>query len=101
MSDQSNTTVSELLACPFCGSADIAHDGPSYTHFMCNDCGSATYEQDSHAEAIAAWNRRATADVTEAMVERACEAWRDCQGPLDLSNFMRTALLAALTPSQP
>lgn len=52
-------TLGKLKPCPFCGSTDIATDGASFTQFMCNRCGAATYDQDGHAEAIAAWNRRA------------------------------------------
>jgi Lar family restriction alleviation protein len=50
--------TSVILPCPFCGSADIATEGPCYTQFMCEGCGAATYDQEGHAEAIAAWNRR-------------------------------------------
>jgi Lar family restriction alleviation protein len=48
----------EILPCPFCGSVEIQTDGPCYTQFMCSDCGAATYDQESHEAAIAAWNSR-------------------------------------------
>lgn len=54
-----------LLPCPFCGSADINTEGPCHTQFMCNGCGASEYDQPSHAEAIAAWNRRVAAPTTD------------------------------------
>lgn len=53
-------TVSDLMPCPFCGSTDLGDKGPSYTQIMCNACGVSQYDQPSRAEAVAAWNRRAT-----------------------------------------
>ena len=55
-----------LLPCPFCGSSDLGDQGPSYTQIMCNTCGAHEYDQPSRAEAIAAWNRRATTRTSEA-----------------------------------
>lgn len=41
-----------------------------------------------------------TASVSGAMVARACQAYRNCQGPMDLENFMTAALEAALIASR-
>lgn len=64
MTQQTSPAVSELLPCPFCGSKDIETGGPCYDAFMCNECGISQYDQDGHAEAVAAWNRRASTSVS-------------------------------------
>jgi hypothetical protein len=120
MTDQANTTVSDLLPCPLCGralmhTASNAQAGirePYFEHIDSRDCVLRCMMFLDRPDLVAAWNRRATADVTEAMVERACvEYARSRYGdtmvfPRDFSpeeiargrEDMRAALLAALNP---
>ena len=59
--------MSELKACPFCGSTDLrafmerSRDGQPSHGIQCNgsDCAIAGPERDTPEAAIAAWNRRA------------------------------------------
>ena len=56
-----------LLACPFCGSAEVSHsvgskgDGSEWPYVECESCASAT-EPD-------VWNRRSDASLADAQAE--------------------------------
>ncbi len=50
----------ELKPCPFCGGeALIDGDLLGASWVICRECGASGAQEDSDAEAIAAWNRRA------------------------------------------
>jgi Lar family restriction alleviation protein len=58
----SSKATPELLACPFCGSADVElRDGDAF-EVACNNCGARTGKAwsliDGRKRAIAAWNTR-------------------------------------------
>lgn len=80
-------TTETLLPCPFCGSSWVGfktHGLPD-TQCGCNNCGAAGHWHKNRAEAIAAWNTRASAareaELVEAL-EKAEDALRSyaCEG---------------------
>jgi len=55
-----------LLPCPFCGGAALLHSISFATLIVfCSKCNAQTGEELGDFEAIAAWNRRASASVTQ------------------------------------
>ena len=54
--------MTELKPCPFCGGNALSGDtSKHYNEYLvwCTRCGAETDVQDTRAEAISAWNRRA------------------------------------------
>jgi Lar family restriction alleviation protein len=59
----------ELKPCPFCGGdAQVTYFWQSYSHMIvCEDCGNKTPPQHTKDEAVAAWNRRASDTLLDAI----------------------------------
>jgi hypothetical protein len=91
MTAQANTAVSDAVSCPLCGTQIVRAAEGFYVHkpMLNQPCILAGLV--ISASSVAAWNRRATADVTEA-AERICRAtgldWEslDDTGPEDEVN---------------
>jgi hypothetical protein len=111
--DQANTTVSDLLPCPLCGralmhTASNAQAGirePYFEHIDGRDCVLRYMMFLDRPDLVAAWNRRASADVTDVQAVAVLnafygEAWGTSRGPVgakDRAAAMQRAL-AALNP---
>jgi Lar family restriction alleviation protein len=73
----SSKATPELLACPFCGSADVElRDGDAF-EVACNNCGARTGKAwsliDGRKRAIAAWNTRHPSEAPA--MEAALREW--------------------------
>jgi Lar family restriction alleviation protein len=56
----------ELKPCPFCGGSNVStYEVKGSYSTLCVGCGGEGPEEDSEAEAIAAWNRRSPVAATE------------------------------------
>ena len=77
--------VSALLPCPFCGNLPEVYPqrtnsnalGDYYAVWCREPCQATGPERHTEAEAIAAWNQRATPEPAGDLVERVADAWQE------------------------
>ena len=95
--------MADLKPCPFCGS-DFLRVSDFEEYVACEDCGTLGQSGRNEAEAIAAWNRRATPPEVTALVAAATDLrdqiarWHDGAPPAgpDESKALFEALDVAL-----
>ena len=89
--------MSELKACPFCGSCnvDIRQEFQCTSwEAVCEDCGAVIY-RDTYKDALQAWNSRASEDFARSWGERLSEGFtenmhrRVCENSKNIYTVMR------------